>query len=113
MSFWPRFAISRTDLGNWLKAEDIFASRPAPGTEFEFAVIVKLAERPYLQSFARMYYGEFHPQTHILQDGTEIGVGWGWSWGWGWAVELGTQGQGISIISMISHEFLLASVIFC
>ena len=34
MTFWPRFAISRNDLGNLVKVKDMFTLRPAPGTEF-------------------------------------------------------------------------------
>ena len=34
MTFWPRFAISRYDLGNLVKVEDMFTLRPAPDTEF-------------------------------------------------------------------------------
>ena len=33
-TFWPRFAISRNDLGNLVKVKDMFTLRPAPGTEF-------------------------------------------------------------------------------
>ena len=35
MTFWPRFAISRNDLGNLVKVKDVFTLRPAPSTEFE------------------------------------------------------------------------------
>ena len=34
-TFWPRFAISRHDLGNLVKVKDVFTLRPAPSTEFE------------------------------------------------------------------------------
>ena len=34
MTLWPRFAISRNDLGNWVKVKDMFTLRPAPSTEF-------------------------------------------------------------------------------
>ena len=34
MTFWPRLAISRNDLGNLVKVKDMFTLRPAPGTEF-------------------------------------------------------------------------------
>ena len=33
MAFWPRFAISRNDLGNWVKVKDMFTLRPAPSIE--------------------------------------------------------------------------------
>ena len=35
MTFWPRFAISRNDLGNLVRVKDMFTLRSAPSTEFE------------------------------------------------------------------------------
>ena len=32
MRFWPRFAISRNDVRNWVKVKDMFTLRPAPST---------------------------------------------------------------------------------
>ena len=34
MTLWPRFAISRNDIGNLVQVKDMFTLRPAPGTEF-------------------------------------------------------------------------------
>ena len=34
MTFWPRFPISRNDLGNWVEVKDMLTSRPALSTEF-------------------------------------------------------------------------------
>jgi hypothetical protein len=34
MTFWPRFSISRNDLRNRVKVEDMCTLRPAPSTEF-------------------------------------------------------------------------------
>ena len=34
MTFWPRFPISRNDLGNWLEVEDMLTLCPIPSTEF-------------------------------------------------------------------------------
>ena len=34
MTFLPRFAISRNNLGKLVKVKDMFTLRPAPGTEF-------------------------------------------------------------------------------
>ena len=35
LTYWPRFSISRNDLGNQAEIKDISTLRPAPSTEFE------------------------------------------------------------------------------
>ena len=34
ITFWPRFPISRNDLGNWVEVKDMLTLRPAPSPEF-------------------------------------------------------------------------------
>ena len=35
MTFWPRFAVSRNGIGNFVEIKNMFALRPAPSTEFQ------------------------------------------------------------------------------
>jgi hypothetical protein len=35
MTFWPRFQVSRNDLGNFVEMKDMFTLKPAPGKEVQ------------------------------------------------------------------------------
>ena len=89
MTFWPRLAISRSDLGNWFKVKDVFTLRLAPSTEFRSGSCCNnnCLRRP---NICKVLPGclETHPEKPInlqlkdwgLRSG---GVGWGREWEWG------------------------------
>ena len=101
MTFWPRFAISRNDLGNWVKVKDMFTLRPAPSTEFRGGSCCgsQIGWGPHI---CKVLPGCIitHSKTPInihvtvLHSGQGTGdwggVGWGWGWGgdgdWGWGI---------------------------
>ena len=101
MTFWPRFAISRNDLGNWVKVKDMFTLRPAPSTEFRGGSCCgsQIGWGPHI---CKVLPGCIiaHSKTPInihvtvLHSGLGTEVGWGWGWGWGWGGD-GDWGWGI------------------
>ena len=120
MTFWPRFAISRNDLGNWVKVKDMFTLRPAPSTEFRGGSCCgsQIGWGPHI---CKVLPGCIitHSKTPInihvtvLHSGLGTGVGWGWGWGgdgdWGWGIG---NVRYFPLISVNFHYFPLFSVNF-
>ena len=97
MTFWPRFAISRNDLGNWVKVKDMFTLRPAPSTEFRGGSCCgsQIGWGPHI---CKVLPGCIitHSKTPInihvtvLHSGLGTGVGWGGDGdGMGWGLGMG------------------------
>ena len=100
MTFWPRFAISRNDLGNWVKVKDMFTLRPAPSTEFRGGSCCgsQIGWGPHICKVLPGCIITHSKYSFALGTGDWGGVGSGWGRGWdGMGVGGGWGGLGMSV----------------
>ena len=95
MTFWPRFAVSRNDLGNFVEIGDMFTLRPAPSTEFRRGSCCS-SQIGWGPNICKVLPGCVITHSKIPQEYTNTGCGWdglgrvgmggdGWGWvGMGW-----------------------------
>ena len=124
MTFWPRFAVSRYDLGNLVKVEDMFTLRPAPSTKIRggsccgsqigswpnIFKVLSGCKRTHSKIPTNIHATALHSGLGTvdwgLGGGDVVRMGWWWGIVWGWSGD-GHWGAGNVFYVPLNYEMWL------